>query len=118
MSKIVKIVTGKDQIVTVQLLKKGVGDEEPQPFEIDTGATVRAVLVTADHKTKLGDEIACLHTTAGADWANSLVAIAFSGSDTGQFTYTGRALIEIEVEEVGVDSPFFPQVLIVKGHLT
>lgn len=113
----VQIVTGKDQIVTVQLKRKGVDDIAAQPFVIDPGATVRAVLVSTDHKTKYGQVIACSSSTAGADWSTSLVAIEFTGTDTAAFTDFGRKLIEIEVTESGVDSPFFAPVQLVKGHI-
>lgn len=53
------------------------------PVPIDAGATVSAQLFTADGRESLGASTACDGSATGADWANGIVVVSFSDTDTG-----------------------------------
>lgn len=104
------IVTGDDSSLSVTLRKGGV------TFNIDTGATVQASLVSLDHQTVYAGPITQSNATPGADWANSLVVVEFASTDTDSITYQGKALMEIQVDDSG-KTTFFASVMIVLGTI-
>lgn len=94
------IVTGDDVSIPVQL-KKGVGDAVPAPFAISVSATVKARIVATNHESTLSAEVTQSRAAPGADWANSLVVVQFSGTDTSAITFQGKAKVEIQVDDGG-----------------
>ena len=105
-----KIVTGDDVSLLVTLKKNGA------TFDM-TGATVKAAIVDNSRSVKLTGDVAQSSGTAGADWANSLVAVRFSSTDTA-ITATGPAWIEIQVEAGGLKTTWFAGVELLKGNVS
>lgn len=56
------------------------------PIAIDTGATVKARLISLDGQTLLAPDRNCDHTATGADWPNGVVVAAFTDVETGALT--------------------------------
>ena len=107
-----EIVTGYTALVAVTLKKNG------SVFTIGSTAKVSATLVSIDHKTQyLTGAISQASTTDGADWSNSLVMIVIPTEVVSKVTYQGDALLEIQVFEDGVKTPWFCPVHITTGHI-
>ncbi len=104
------IVTGDDIAIPVTLKKDGA------TFAIDAGATIKARLVSSDHKTTYSDEIDQSNVAPGADWDNSLVVVAFGSAETVEITHQGVAALEIQVDDSGKRT-WFVTVNIVKGNI-
>ena len=90
-----QIVTGDDVALPVTLKKDGA------VFAIDAGATVQAALVSLDRSTVLAGPVTCSNVATGADWPNSLVIVPFDSTTTSSITATGKALLEIQVNDSG-----------------
>ena len=103
-----QIVTG-DGIALAVTLKKN-----SATFAIAGGATVTAALVSGDHSTQYIADTAQSSGAAGADWDNSLVVVAFTEVQTDAVTYSGAALLEIEVDDSGKVT-FFGTVEVIIG---
>ena len=104
------IVTGDNISLPVTLKKNGA------TFVIDAAATVKAMIVSRDHRESLTAAVAQVSTAAGADWPNSLVVVEFAPADTSGIAFQGEALIEIEVTE-GIKKTWFVTVEIVRGNI-
>ena len=85
-------------------------------FAIDTGATVEASIVDPTHKTVLAGPVAQNSATPGADWANSLVIVTFSSTDTASITHQGKAILEIQVNDNGKRT-WFKTIVLVLGTI-
>jgi hypothetical protein len=105
----VEIVTGDDVAISCTLKKNGA------TFTIDPGATVEASLIQTDHETVLLAPVAQSNGAAGADWANSLVVVEFTSSQT-DIAFTGSALLEIQVDDSG-KTTFFAGITMVAGTI-
>lgn len=104
------LVTGDDAELPVVLYKNNA------TFNIQLTATVKASLVTVDHKTVLIPEVGVLSSFTGSDWANSKVIVKFDMNQTGAIPYGGMALLEIQVDDDG-KLTFFADVEIVLGNI-
>lgn len=104
------ITTGDNISLQVTLKKDG------STFNIDSGATVQASIIDKTHKTVLAGPITQSNATAGADWANSLVIVEFSPTDTSSITYQGEARLEIQVDDSG-KTTFFADISILLGTI-
>lgn len=89
------LVTG-DDIVIEQTLKKN-----NATFAIDSGATIKASLITRDKETILVAPVTVLEATTGSDWANSKIIILFAEADTATLTNFGPIFLEIQVDDGG-----------------
>lgn len=110
-----QIVTGDNVALSVTLKKNNA------TFVIDSGATVKASLVSFNHSTSYTLEITQSAAATGADWANSLVIVEFAPGDTSAITYQGKAYLEIQVDDTVQTSgklTFFAEVVIVTGTIT
>ena len=105
-----EIVTGDDVALSVTLKK------DNATFTITPTAEVKAALVSTDRTKVLANEVAQSSAAEGADWANSLVVVEFSATETATVTNTGRALLEIQVDDGGKRT-WFIAVLIVQGNI-
>ena len=88
-------VPGDDVSLAVTLKKNGA------TFNISSGASVTASVVTTDHQTVLIAETAQSDGTSGADWANSLVIVEFTEALTEVVTDAGSANLEVQVDDGG-----------------
>ena len=90
-----ELVTGDDVAIPVTLRKDGA------TFSIDSGATIKASLISyaKDEIFITPQDVA--EGTAGSDWANSLVIVEFVSADTLAIPQTGKAKIEIQVDDGG-----------------
>jgi len=107
---ITQIVTGDDAVFQAQLYK------DLATFTIDPGATVEAMLISVDHQTAYTDAVTLSNVAAGADWANSLVIVEFSQSETAAIAVTGQALLEIQVDDT-IKETWFGAVFVIKGQI-
>jgi len=91
------LVTGDDSILPTTLYK------DDATFLIDSGATVKASVVTKDKKTILLAPVTVSNVETGSDWVNSLVVPRFASADTNNIPLTniGSALLEIQVDDGG-----------------
>lgn len=105
------LVTGDDTSLSVTLKKNG------QTFNIDTGATVQASLVTPNHIKTIMNPVGVLSTATGADWTNSLIVIELTSAETGAITDYGDALLEIQVDDSG-KTTFFANINVTRGTIT
>lgn len=90
-----EIVSG-DDIVIQQTLTK-----DDAVFVIDSGATIKASLVSRDRTTVIVAPVSVLEAVAGSDWANSKVIIVFTEADTTALTTFGPMWVEIQVDDGG-----------------
>lgn len=105
------LVTGDDTVLSVTLKKNS------STFNIDTGATILASLVTPNHINIIMSPVAVLSTAPGADWANSLLVIELTSAQTEAITSYGDALLEIQVDDNG-KTTFFANINVTKGTIT
>jgi len=105
-----KLVTGDDISLPVTLKKNGA------TFDINTSATVYAMLVNKTRTTELTEPIAQVSSTSGANWANSLVVVELSSEDTIEIDASQSALLEIQVNDSGRRT-WFVTVNLVKGFI-
>jgi hypothetical protein len=89
------IVTGDDVILHYTLKKNNA------TFAIGDDATVKAALVSTDHKTVLAGPVTCSALAPGAIWSVALVIITFPSVATAGITAQGPALLEIQVDDGG-----------------
>lgn len=89
------IVSGDDITIQQTLTKDDV------VFLINSTATIKASLVSADRTTVIVAPVGVLEATAGSDWANSKIIILFAEADTTSLTTFGPMLIEIQVDDGG-----------------
>jgi hypothetical protein len=108
------VVTGDDFSVQVQL-KRGI-EGATAPFTISGTGSVKARLVSVDHKQTYTAEVSQIRDLPGADWSNSLVVINFSASDTAAIIYQGKAKIEIQVTDP-LKSTWWVDCTIRKGNI-
>ncbi len=114
MSVIHKLVTGDDSVLPVQLNKNDA------PFVIDTGAEVKASIISKDRKTVLIPPVAVLEATAGSSWINSEVVVSFTEAETLAIPtsyYDKSVLLEIQVNDGG-KLTWFLVIKIVQGTIT
>lgn len=104
------IVTGDDMRQLVQLTINSL------PFAIGLAGTVKARLVTLDHKTALTVVVDQSRSAAGADWAASLVVVEMPPTATAPIAEYGPSLLEIQVDDTIKETWFIP-VTIVQGHI-
>ncbi len=104
------IVTGDDVVLLQTLNKQGA------TFNIPVSSTVTCRLVSDDHCEVLSDPVVQSNGTAGADWANSLVAISLPSAVTSLIEKTGFAILETQVDDNG-KLTWFSKVKIVKGNI-
>ena len=86
---------------------------ENESIAIDSGATVRACLVSDD--VAYGTQ-ACLITDSGADWPAGVVGIAWPAATTIGFPL-GLAVIEVEITDGHEETWYSENVLVVEKHL-
>jgi hypothetical protein len=109
-----EIVTGNNVSIAVQLERNALA------FAITGTGSVRALLVSADHKTKyMIDPVDLSPAAPGANWSASLVVVEFTGGVTEDIIYQGNAILEIKVDDAsGVgEKTFFHVVRIVTGQI-
>lgn len=108
-----RITTGNDFELGITLTK------DDKTFVIDPGATLKAVVVSADHATRYFDPVNVSPATPGTDYSQSLVIVKFSAALTAAIQRQGPAKIEIELTDAaGVIHPsWFVDVRVVKGHI-
>lgn len=106
------IVTGDDANLFLTLKK------DDAVFNIDAGDVVEAALVSTDHKTLLMAAVAQSSATAGADWANSLIAIKFTQVQTAAITSTGNVLVAVQVTQGGEKETWYSVANVVTGQIT
>jgi hypothetical protein len=106
----IEIIAGDDSDYAAQLYK------DAATFTIDAGATVEARLISIDRQTTYTDVLTCSNGASGADWANSLVVVEIAEADTLAITYSGMALLEIQVDDSGKIT-FFGSVVIALGTI-
>jgi CheY-specific phosphatase CheX len=104
------IVTGDDMRQPVQLTINSL------PFAIGLAGTVKARLVTLDHKTALTVVVDQSRSAAGADWSASLVVVEMPPTATAPIAEYGPSLLEVQVDDVIKETWFIP-VTIVQGHI-
>lgn len=109
-SKAAQLVIGDDASIGI-ILKRN-----KATFNIDSGATVKGQVTSMDHKYVYTSELTALSTDTGADWPNSLVVFPISSTVTSLITYTGMALVEIQVDDGG-KTTFFAELEIIKGAI-
>ena len=108
---IVKLVVGDDASFALTLLKDGT------TFSIDPGASVQAALVSYDHSRLLMSGVSQSYIDPLSDWDNSIVNVRLEADDTAAITETGSAFVELQVNDGGKLSWFFP-VYIFAGHIS
>mgnify|MGYP001064894723 CR=1 FL=1 len=111
MSVTLDIPVGKAVAFGIQLTKDG------RIFDMSGASSVKAVVVTADNKTKLSDVVTPTSGLSGADWANSFAVIQFLAADTEAIAQRGPAEIEILVTEGGFSTPFYVACRLVSTHV-
>ena len=79
-------------------------------------ATVTAAIISGDHSTQYIAGTVQSSGATGADWDNSLVIVAFTAAQTAKITYTGNALLEVQVDDSG-KTTFFGTIKIIKGTI-
>lgn len=104
------LVTGDEGLTKIQLTKEG------SPFSINTSATVKVGIVTADHKELLSSVVTCLHTSPECDWSTSLISFSFLNAATQNIIITKPAMLELEVDDGGKLTWFIP-IKLLKGQL-
>lgn len=104
------LVTGDEGLTKIQLTKDG------SPFSINTSATVKVGIVTADHKELLSSVVTCLHTSPGCDWSTSLVSFSFPNAATQDIVITKPVMLELEVDDGGKLTWFIP-IKLLKGQI-
>lgn len=107
------IVTGDDVAIPVTLTK----GKTPSVFVIDSGADVKASLVSLDRLTILIAPVNCLNNAAGADWDNSLIIVPFTSSETGAITDYLPAILEIQVDDGGKQT-WLDEIEIIQGTIS
>lgn len=106
------IVTGDTTILSVSLKKNN------EAFIVASDAEVKVTLVDqANQLIVSGDPLVQQPDTAGANWDESLVSVLIPGSFTAGITSFGRAMLEIQVSDGGLQDTWFASVLIVKGNI-
>lgn len=105
------IVSGDDVIMPVTLRKNG------NTFNIDAGAEVKASVISKSKSTTLIQPVTLSSGASGADWANSLVIVSFSSSDTANITKFGDATLEIQVNQENLKETFFSNIRLIKGTI-
>jgi len=105
------IVSGYDAALPVTLKKEGV------VFSIDAGATVKAVLLSADRSTVIIPEVTSNNAATGADWANSLVIVEFSAAQTALVLEEGDMTLEVQVDDTK-KLPWFIPLEASIGHIS
>jgi len=90
------IVVSGDEITIEQTLTKDLA-----VFAIDSGATIKASIVSRDRTTVIVAPVTVLEATAGSDWANSKVIIIFPEVDTATLSTFGPMLLEVQVDDSG-----------------
>jgi hypothetical protein len=98
------LVIGNAKNLAVTLEKDGV------PLVINPSTVVRALIQTVNMQP-----ITCSPSTAGANWAQGVVAIPFTAAMTAGLSPTRSARIQIKVE--GIDSFFAENVKIEVGEI-
>ena len=91
------IVTGDDSILPVTLKKN------QNTFLINSGATVKASVISKDKKEILLAPVIVDVNETGSDWGNSLIVVTFDSADTANIPVKelGGALLEIQVDDGG-----------------
>ena len=107
---IATIVTGDDATLPVVLTKDGA------TFVINPAAVIRATVTDKTKRNTLLAPVTVTEAAAGSDWANSLIVVVFSSADTAAVTYSGRAVLEIQVDDNG-KLTWFDEIEIVKGTI-
>jgi hypothetical protein len=104
------LVTGDDTTIPVTLKKNGV------TFIIGAEATIKARLVSLDHKTTYTAEVEVDKGETGTDLSKSLVVASFSPTATSAIDYQGKALLEIQVDDGGKKT-WFAAIEIKRGNI-
>jgi hypothetical protein len=89
------LVSGDDIVIEQTLTKNN------STFAIDSGATVKASLISRDKQTIIVAPVSVLEATTGSDWANSKIIILFDSTDTDTATDFGPVYLEIQVDDGG-----------------
>lgn len=105
------IVTGDTTSIAVTLYKG------TSTFVIGGTAVVKAMLVSYDRTASYTSAVTQSSSTPGADWNASLVVVVIPGSETQEITYQGKALLEIQVTESGINKTWFAEVNIQTGRI-
>lgn len=104
------IVTGND---IAELLQLNTNDAS---FSVDSGATVKAAIVSYDQSTLIAGPFTMLSGDDGADWPNSLMSLIVDKSLTSGLT-VGKVQLEVSVDDSDKFSWFF-DAEIKKGNIT
>ena len=114
-AKIPALVIGDDWAIPVTL---SVGDPAAT-FAIDSGATIKARLISKNHCDVLTDVVTVLEAATGSDWANSKVVVEITGTLNGVIDIQGAAKLELQVDDpagIGIKT-FFGAVNLLRGTI-
>lgn len=110
------IITG--DTITIAVTLKRNGAVFPIEDSSSSGAEVKALLVSTDHKkTYMTEPVLQSSSSDGADWNLGLVVIEFPEESTSDIIYQGNALIEIQVFQNEMKKTWFAPVNIIKGNI-
>jgi len=88
-------------------------------FVIDSGATIKARLISKNHCDTLTEVVTVLEAATGSDWANSKVVVEISGALNGVIDIQGAAMLELQVDDstsIGIKT-FFGAVHLLRGTI-
>jgi hypothetical protein len=106
------LVTGDDALI-LQTLKIGAS-----AFNV-TGLTIKSRLIGKNCRTALTDEITNSDATAGADWANGVVAVVVPGTETEEISPVEHptVLLETQANDGTYDKTWFTEIELAAGTI-
>jgi len=119
-----EITTGDDAVLLHELTKYDKATKKQVTFNIPNTATVISRIISIDHNETYSSEVVQSDTTAGADWANSLIAVVLDSATTSEILNKSvtwkngqvNAKIETQVDDGG-KLTWFASVIMVKGSI-
>jgi len=105
------LVTGDDFHALVDLT------ENDLAYVVDGAASVKACIVSLDHRSAFCTAVAQSSGAIGANWPAGRVAVVLNAAATAAIVKYGLAQIEIQVEQGGGKYTWFAGVRIVKGQI-
>ena len=106
----IDLVTGDPLIKTIGL------EKDNAAFNIPSGTTVKAAVVSYDRKQLLTSIATVSELEDGSDWAQSTIVVNISKAETAAITEYGQALLEIQVAD-GNEETWFIAVNIIQGQI-
>jgi hypothetical protein len=105
------IVTGDDVLLPATLKK------DNQTFTIAPTAIVQARIVSTNNQQVYSAVASQSSSTAGADWANSLVMVSLPSSLTIEINFQGKCELEVQVEDNSGKTTWFSEVEVKRGNI-